>query len=61
MEGLIGVPFYAFQLASLALLAWVKTKEFSLKSEVRKAYLQAHERIIIMPTIMKEVYKWVRS
>ena len=32
-----------------------KTKVFSLKSEVKKAYLHAHKRILIMPSIMKEV------
>ena len=57
MEGLIVILLYAFKLAFLASLACVKTKVFSLKSEVKKAYLHAHKRILIMPTIMKEVYK----
>ena len=41
---------YAFKLAFLASLACVKTKLFSLKSEVKKAYLHAHKRILIMPS-----------
>ena len=56
MEGLIVILLYAFKLAFLASLACVRTKEFSLKSEVKKAYLHAHKRILIMPAIMKEVY-----
>ena len=56
MEGLIVILLYAFKLAFLASLACVKTKVFSLKSEVKKAYLHAHKRILIMPSIMKEVY-----
>ena len=56
MEGLIVILLYAFKLAFLALLACEKTKVFSLKSEVKKAYLHAHKRILIMPSIMKEVY-----
>ena len=55
MEGLIVILLYAFKLAFLASLACVKTKVFSLKSEVKKAYLHAHKRILIMPSIMKEV------
>ena len=47
---------YAFKLAFLASLACVKTKVVSLKSEVKKAYLHVHKRILIMPSIMKEVY-----
>ena len=47
---------YAFKLAFLASLACVKTKVVSLKSEVEKAYLHVHKRILIMPSIMKEVY-----
>ena len=60
MEGLIVILLYAFKLAFLASLACVRTKEFSLKSEVKKAYLHAHKIILIMPAIMKEVYnsKW---
>ena len=56
MEGLIVILLYAFKLAFLASLACVKTKVFSLKREVKKAYLHAHKRILIMPSIMKEVY-----
>ena len=56
MEGLIVILLYAFKLAFLASIACVRTKEFSLKSEVKKAYLHAHKRILIMPSIMKEVY-----
>ena len=56
MEGLIVILLYTFKLAFLASLACVKTKVFSLKSEVKKAYLHAHKRILIMPSIMKEVY-----
>ena len=56
MGGLIVILLYAFKLAFLASLACVRTKEFSLKSKVKKAYLHAHKRIIIMPAIMKEVY-----
>ena len=56
MVGLIVILFYAFKLAFLAWLACVRTKEFSLKSEDKKAYLHAHKIIIIMPVIMKEVY-----
>ena len=58
MEALIVILLYAFKLAFLASLACVKTKEFSLKSEVKKAYLHAHKRILIMPSIMKEVYSF---
>ena len=58
MEGLIVILLYAFKLAFLASLACVRTKEFSRKSEVKKAYLHAHKRIIIMPAIMKEVYRF---
>ena len=60
MEGLIVILLYAFKLAFLTSLACVRTKEFSLKSEVKKAYLHAHKRILIMPAIMKEVYKVVQ-
>ena len=56
MEGLIVILLYAFKLAFLALLACVKTKVFSLKSEVKKAYLHAHKRILIILSIIKEVY-----
>ena len=56
MEGLIVILLYSFKLAFLASLAWVRTKEFSIKSEVKKAYLHAHKRILIMLAIMKEVY-----
>ena len=56
MEGLIVILLYAFKLAVLASLACVKTKVFSLKSEVKKAYLHAHKRILIMPSVMKEVF-----
>ena len=56
MEGLIVILLYAFKLAFLTSLACVKTKVFSLKSEVKKAYLHAHKRILIMPSVMKEVY-----
>ena len=56
MAGLIVILLYAFKLAFLASLACIRTKEFSLKSEVKKAYLHAHKRILIMPAIMKEVY-----
>ena len=56
MEGLIAILLYAFKLAFLASLACVKTKVFALKSEVKKACLHAHKRILIMPSIMKEVY-----
>ena len=57
MVGLIVILLYAFKLAFLASLACVKTKVFSLKSEVKKAHLHAHKRILIMPSIMKEVYR----
>ena len=59
MAGLIVILLYGFKLAFLASLVCVRTKEFSLKSEVKKAYLHAHKRILIMHAIMKEVYSGV--
>ena len=56
MEGLLVILLYAFKLAFPASLACIRTKEFLLKSEVKKAYLHAHKRMLIMPAIMKEVY-----
>ena len=56
MEGLIVILLYAFKLAFLASLACVKTNIFSLKSEAKKAYLHAHKRILIMPSILQGVY-----
>ena len=56
MEGLIVILLYTFKLAFLASLAYVRTKVFSLKSEVKNAHSHAHKRILIMPAIMKEVY-----
>ena len=57
MAGLLVILLYAFKLAFLASLACIRTKEFSLKSKVKKTYLHAHKRILIMPAIMKEIYK----
>ena len=59
MEGLIVILLYAFKLAFLAWLACVRTKEFSLKSEAKKAYLHAHKRLLILPAIMKEIYRFL--
>ena len=55
MVGLIVILLCACKLASLTSSTCVKTIEFSLKNEARKAYLHVHKRIIIMPAIMKEV------
>ena len=57
MAGLIVILLYACKLAFLASSTCVKIIEFSLKNEARKAYLHVHKRIIIMPAIMKEVYR----
>ena len=50
------ILLYACKLAFLALSTCVKIIEFSLTNEARKAYLHTYKRIIIIPTIMKEVY-----
>ena len=59
MAGLIVILLSASKLAFLASSTCVKTIEFSVKNDARKAYLYVHKRIIIMPAIMKglkEVY-----
>ena len=61
MAGLIVILLYECKLAFLASSTCVKTIEFSLKNEARKAYLHVHKRIIIMPAIMKEFYAGLKS
>ena len=61
MPGFIVILLCACKLAFLASSTCVKTIEFSLKNDARKAYLHVHKRIIIVRAIMKEVYTAIFS